>query len=85
MLSTSWELLRQKGGFSEPEFSLFQAMLKTHMQSPENRVGLDGPWPILRRRAWEKWLDLFIDDGIATRWWGQGTARKWSFPADREK
>lgn len=84
---TSWAMLQQRCGFSDVDFHRFRAVIIEEMQKPKNSVGSMGPGinhlaNSQHRKAWECWLDLFIDGGIGDRYWGPGTYRKWTFATD---
>jgi hypothetical protein len=83
---TSYPVLQQNCGFSAVEFTRFRAIFEKQMREPKNRIGIEGPGRhgvVQQTSAWEDWLDLFVDSGIGSQFWGLGTDRKWSFPADR--
>lgn len=81
------EVLREKGGFTAPDFTIFRGVLTDFLKQPKNHLGLEGPGRHVsqRQQAWEEWLDEFIDEKIGRMFWGQGTTRKWSYPAERDK
>lgn len=83
------ETLRLECGFTTEEFSLFREVIANLIIKPENRIGFEGPGVgpkgSQRRVNWEQWLDSLIDGGIGNQYWGPGTARKWSFPIERDK
>lgn len=75
-------------GLGAAQFLLFEQSIENELAKQSNHIGLQGPgfWPLerqQRRKAWENWLDSFIDGGVGEKFWGSGTQGGYSWPADR--
>lgn len=83
VLTMGTNKLRKQAGMSEETWADFWCVITKDLENPANRILLEGPE--VNVTVWENRLDEYVVEGLAERFWGEGTSEKWSLGTTDEE